>query len=119
MASGIEVLKPFEEGDRCQTEDGAGEIQSIITLGSNHICRVRLDSGGEAEYELETLAEEIDANRTCKAFGLCDGEVIGKRRSPGETFSEPICARHNRIADERNWPGELEPYRDPRRDPTA
>jgi len=120
MATGVGILKSYEEGDRCVTEDGPGTIRRIEKGADGYVCHVRLDGGGESPYDLETLGEEIDVNRTCIAFGLCDGAVIGQRRSPrAGAFAEPICERHNRIADEEGWPGQLEPYRDPLRDPTA
>lgn len=100
MATGLAILQEFKEGDRAVTEDGPGVIRKFVEIHGEWIATVRLDGGGQFDYDLECLGEEIDVNRTCLAFGLCDGAVVGERRRPDDKVPEPVCAEHNRLADE-------------------
>jgi hypothetical protein len=110
MATGIDILKPFEQGDRCVTEDGGGLIRRVIDLNGQFFCWVQLDEGGEHVYELETLAEaDIDPNLTCQLVGLCDQPVVGERQHPEIGINFPTCSEHNHLAERLSWPGSLQP----------
>jgi hypothetical protein len=96
----------FPQGHPVVTPVGDGRIERSWAEGGQRMALVRLDSGERWEGPEEELGDgTIDPNALCQYYGICDNPAIGERWSPVFQTVLPICAEHERLADEREGEG--------------
>lgn len=100
--AGDELEPLFPRGHLVVTPIGDGHLERSWTEGRQRMALVRLDSGEDWEGPEEELGDgTIDPDALCQYYGICDNPAIGERFSPTFQTMLPICAKHARLAEER------------------